>query len=129
MTITSLGEERANLSVFRTFVRFVPVWFCRFSLPLVVCKGPRFVIVALPGLFSHLFYFYFYLFIFFFFFFFYYFALAPAIHTGTSQRYIHKHHRDAYTNITGTVTTYWLSSWASFVTRHLYITDMYVSFL
>ena len=34
--ITSLGEERANLSAFRTFVRFVLVWFCRFLLPLGV---------------------------------------------------------------------------------------------
>ena len=28
IAITSLGEGRANISVFRTFVRFVPVWFC-----------------------------------------------------------------------------------------------------
>ena len=28
IAITSLGEERANLSAFRTFVRFVPVWIC-----------------------------------------------------------------------------------------------------
>ena len=26
--ITSLGEERANLSAFHTFVRFVFVWIC-----------------------------------------------------------------------------------------------------
>ena len=32
IAITSLGEERANLSAFRTFVRFVLVWICRFSL-------------------------------------------------------------------------------------------------
>ena len=51
IAITSLGEERANLSAFRTFVRFVLVWICRFSLPLGVWKGLRFVIVALPGLF------------------------------------------------------------------------------
>ena len=43
-------EERANLSGFRTFVL---VWICRFSLPLDVWKGLRFVIVALPGLFSY----------------------------------------------------------------------------
>ena len=54
VAITSLGEERANLSAFRTFVRFVLVWICRFSLPLGVWKGLRFVIVALPGLFSYL---------------------------------------------------------------------------
>ena len=55
IAITSLGEERANLSAFRTFVRFVLVWICRFSLPLGVWEGLRFVIVALPGLFSYLF--------------------------------------------------------------------------
>ena len=55
IAITSLGEERANLSAFRTFVRFVLVWICRFSLPLRVWEGLRFVIVALPGLFSYLF--------------------------------------------------------------------------
>ena len=47
-----VGEERANLSAFRTFVRFVLVWICRFPLPLGVWEGLRFVIVALPGLFS-----------------------------------------------------------------------------
>ena len=51
-----LGEERANLSAFRTFVRFVLVWICRFPLPLGVWEGLRFVIVALPGLFSYLFF-------------------------------------------------------------------------
>ena len=56
ITITSLGEERANLSAFRMFDRFVLVWVCRFSLPLDVWEGLRFVIVALPGLFSYLFY-------------------------------------------------------------------------
>ena len=52
IAITSLGEERANLSAFRTFVRFVLVWICRFPLPLGVWEGLPFVIVALPGLFS-----------------------------------------------------------------------------
>ena len=55
IAITSLGEERANLSAFRTFVRFVLVWICRFHPPLAVWEGLRFVIVALPGLFSYLF--------------------------------------------------------------------------
>ena len=55
IAITSLGEERANLSAFRTFVRFVLVWICRFPLPLSVWKVLWFVIVTLPGLFSHLF--------------------------------------------------------------------------
>ena len=55
IAITSLGEETANLSAFRTFVRFVLVWICRFPLTLGVWEGPRrFVIVALPGLFSYL---------------------------------------------------------------------------
>ena len=60
IAITSLGEERANLSAFRAFVRFVLVWICRFPLPLGVWEGLRFVIVALPGLFSYLFFFFFY---------------------------------------------------------------------
>ena len=46
----------ANLSAFRTFVRFALVWFCLFPLPLSVWKGLRFVILALPGLFSYLFF-------------------------------------------------------------------------
>ena len=54
--ITSLGEERANLSAFHTFIRFALVWFCLFPLPLGVWEGLRFVIVALPGLFSNLFF-------------------------------------------------------------------------
>ena len=45
IAITSLGEERANLSAFRTFVRFVLVWFYRFPFPPAVWKR-RFVIVA-----------------------------------------------------------------------------------
>ena len=55
IAITSLREERANLSAFSTFVRFVLVWLCRFPLPLGVWEGLRFVILALPGLFSYLF--------------------------------------------------------------------------
>ena len=54
IAITSLGEERANLSAFRTFVRFVLVWICRFPLPLGVLEGLQFV--ALPGLLSYLFF-------------------------------------------------------------------------
>ena len=56
IAITSLWEERANLSAFRTFVRFVLVWICRFPLPLGVWERLRFVIVALPGLFSYIFF-------------------------------------------------------------------------
>ena len=53
IAITSLGEERANLSAFR--VRFVLVWSFRFPLPLGVWEGLWFVIVVLLGLFSYLF--------------------------------------------------------------------------
>ena len=42
---------RANLSAFRTFVRFVLVWICRFPLPFGVWEGLWFVVVAVPGLF------------------------------------------------------------------------------
>ena len=54
LRLPRLGK-RANLSAFRTFVRFVLVWIYRFPLPLGVWEGLRFVIVALPGLFSYLF--------------------------------------------------------------------------
>ena len=46
IAITSLGEERANLSAFCMFDRFVLIWICRFSLPFDVWEGLRFVIVA-----------------------------------------------------------------------------------
>ena len=49
-----LGEEKASLCAFRTFVRFALVWFCLFSLPLDVWGGLQFVIVALLGLLSYL---------------------------------------------------------------------------
>ena len=49
---TLLG--RANLSAFRTFVRFALVWFCLFPFPLSVWEGLRPVIVALPGLFTYI---------------------------------------------------------------------------
>ena len=39
IVITSLGEDRANLSAFRTFIRFLLVVFCLFTLPLGVWKG------------------------------------------------------------------------------------------
>ena len=50
IAITSLGEERANLSAFRTFVRLAVFWLCLF--PFGVWEGPRLVIVALPAFFS-----------------------------------------------------------------------------
>ena len=43
-----------SIAIFRTFVRFALVWFCLFPLLLGVSEGLRFVIVALPGLFSYL---------------------------------------------------------------------------
>ena len=55
IAITSLGEDRANLSAVRTFVRFALVLFCLFPLSLGVWEGLRLVIVALPGIFSYLF--------------------------------------------------------------------------
>ena len=56
VAVASLGEGRgAGLGAFRAFVRFVLVWVCRFPLPLGVREGLRYVIVALPGLFSYLF--------------------------------------------------------------------------
>ena len=45
IAITSLEEERANLTAFCTFVRFALVWFCLFPLPLCVWEGLRLVIV------------------------------------------------------------------------------------
>ena len=56
IAITSLGEERASLGAFRTFVRFALVWFYLFPLPLSVWEGLWFVIVALPELYSYFFY-------------------------------------------------------------------------
>ena len=49
----ALGRERACFGAFRTFVRFVHVWFCLFPLPLGVWEAMRFVIVTLPGHFSY----------------------------------------------------------------------------
>ena len=57
IAIASLLEERANPSAFRTFVRFALVWYCLFPLLLGVWEGLRRVIVALPTLFSYLFFF------------------------------------------------------------------------
>ena len=57
IAITSLEEERTNLgAAFRAFVRFALVWFCLFPLPLGVWEGLRFVMLALPELFSYLFF-------------------------------------------------------------------------
>ena len=55
LRLPRFGKRELILVLFRTFVRFVLVWICRFLLPLGVWEGLRFVIVALPGLFSYLF--------------------------------------------------------------------------
>ena len=47
MSFLACGRE-SYLSAFRTFVRFVLVWICRFTLPLGVWERLRFVIVSLP---------------------------------------------------------------------------------
>ena len=49
--IISLGDERAGLCAFHTFVCFALVGLNLFSLPLGVRDLPRLVIAALPGLF------------------------------------------------------------------------------
>ena len=51
LRLPRLGKRELILVAFRTFVRFVLVWICRFPLHLGVWEGLRFVIVALPGLF------------------------------------------------------------------------------
>ena len=54
IAITSLWEERAKHTAFRTFYRLAHVWFCLFHLHLRVWDGLRLVIVALPKLFSYI---------------------------------------------------------------------------
>ena len=41
IAIASLGEERANLSAFRTFVQFMLIWFCRFVLRFYGPVNPK----------------------------------------------------------------------------------------
>ena len=53
IAIISLREERDSLGAFHKFVRFALFWFCLFPLPLGVWEELRFVIVALPGVFSY----------------------------------------------------------------------------
>ena len=55
IAITSLGEERANLSAFRTFVRFVIVWIVGFLFLLGSGKGCGLWRNGTPGLFSYIF--------------------------------------------------------------------------
>ena len=58
LRLPRLGKKIANLSAFCTFVRFALVWFCLLTIPLGVWEGLRFVIMALPGLLSYLFFVY-----------------------------------------------------------------------
>ena len=58
IVITSLKEERVNLTAFRMFVRFALVWLCLFPLPLGVWEGLRFMTVAFPGFLSFFFFFF-----------------------------------------------------------------------
>ena len=41
IAITSLGEERANLSAFRMFVQFALVWFCIVNHKLTSNKNTK----------------------------------------------------------------------------------------
>ena len=56
LRLPRLGKRELILVLFVRFVRFVLVWICRFFLTLGVWEGLRFVVVALPGLFSYLFF-------------------------------------------------------------------------
>ena len=52
---TRVNVRQHRVGAFHAFIRFALVWFCLFLLPLGVWEGLRFVIVALPGLFSYFF--------------------------------------------------------------------------
>ena len=47
IAISSLEEERVNLSVFRMFVRIALVWFSLYPIPLGAWEGLRFANVVL----------------------------------------------------------------------------------
>ena len=55
LRLPHFGKRELILVLFVRLFDFVLVWICRFPLPLGVWEGLRFVIVALPGLFSYLF--------------------------------------------------------------------------
>ena len=54
IAITSFGEERANLSAFRTFVRFVFVWICRLGSwkGVMITHRETFGQIKIPMMFS-----------------------------------------------------------------------------
>ena len=60
--ITSLGEVRVNLSDFRTFVRFMLVWFYWFPLSLGVWEGAAVCDCGTPWTFLLSFFFFFFFF-------------------------------------------------------------------
>ena len=56
LRLPRLGKRELILVLFVLLFDFCLFWFCWFPLPLGVWEGLRFVIVALPGLFSYLFF-------------------------------------------------------------------------
>ena len=56
IAITSPGEERGSFGAFRTFFSICACLVLSVSSFLGVWEGLRFVIMALPGLFSYLFF-------------------------------------------------------------------------
>ena len=57
LRLPRLGKRELVLVLFVRLFDLRFVWFCLFLLPLDACVGLRFVIVALPGLFSYSFFF------------------------------------------------------------------------
>ena len=55
LRLPRLGKRELILVLFVCLIDLCLFWICRFPLPLDVWEGLRFVIVALPGLFSYLF--------------------------------------------------------------------------
>ena len=56
LRLPRLGKRELILVLFVRLFDLCLFWICRFSLPLDVWEGLRFVNVALPGLFSYLFF-------------------------------------------------------------------------
>ena len=56
LRLPRLGKRELILVLFVRLFDLCLFWICRFPLPLGVWEGLRFVIVALPGLFSYLFF-------------------------------------------------------------------------
>ena len=60
LRLPRLGKRELILVLFVCLFDLCLFWICRFPLPLRVWEGLRFVIVALPGLFSYLYFFLFF---------------------------------------------------------------------